>query len=339
MRKMRNLHNLPKFADGLSFLYVEHARIEQFQKAIALINAESTIPIPCAQLAILMLGPGTSITHQAIKILAELNCTLLWTGEQGVRCYAEGLGKKRSTSHLLYQAFVVSNTEMRTEVVKNMYYFRFKELIQRNLTIAQLRGKEGARMRKIYQENAKRFEIEWKGRNYDKNEWNKGDPVNRAISTANACLYGICHAAILAAGYSPGMGFIHTGHQLAFVYDIADLYKAKITIPLAFKTAQEGNRSIEKRTRLACRDLFHSEKLLQIIIPDIKKVLSLAEPLFSEIPTSIRKSFNSSIIAEEFKSNFYIGEESIYPIGMWGSNESVVKSGVNYDPEITEEQE
>ena len=101
------------------------------------------------------------------------------------------------------------------------------------------------------------------------------DPVNRALSCANSCLYGICHAAILASGYSPGIGFIHTGKQLSFVYDIADFYKVDITIPIAFQMAEEPVATLERAVRHACRDKFRATKLLQRIVPDIQKALDV----------------------------------------------------------------
>ena len=97
--------------------------------------------------------------------------------------------------------------------------------------------------------------------------------MNRALSAANSCLYGVCHAAILSIGYSPALGFIHTGKQLSFVYDIADLYKVELTIPLAFRTTAENPQDLERHVRLQCRDVFRESRLIQRIIPDIRQAL------------------------------------------------------------------
>ena len=136
---------------------------------------------------------------------------------------------------------------------------------------------EGIRVRKVYAEVAERFEVEWKGRNYDQTSWANADPINRALSTATACLYGLCHAAILSAGYSPALGFIHTGKMLSFVYDIADLYKTDIVIPLAFRIVSQKPEELERVVRLACRDAFAESRLMNRLLPDIAEVLNAGD--------------------------------------------------------------
>ena len=115
----------------------------------------------------------------------------------------------------------------------------------------------------------------WHGRCYDRGNWGNADPVNRALSAGNALLNGICHAAIVSGGYSPGLGFIHTGRQTSFVYDIADLYKAEITIPLAFQTVVESPEHVDGRVRVACRQKFKDVRLLDRILPDIDDLLGV----------------------------------------------------------------
>jgi CRISPR-associated protein Cas1 len=192
-----------------------------------------------------------------------------------VRFYACGTGGTRSAQPLLLQAYLASEEGRRLTVVKRMYQMRFTETSEGLLSVEALRGMEGIRMRRAYAEASQRSGVEWNGRNYDRSSWQESDPVNRALSCANSCLYGICHAAILASGYSPGIGFIHTGKQLSFVYDIADLYKVDITIPIAFQIAGEEPLNLERAVRLACRDKFREQKLLQRIVPDIQKALDV----------------------------------------------------------------
>ncbi|NLX22430.1 MAG: type I-E CRISPR-associated endonuclease Cas1 [Phycisphaerae bacterium] len=274
---MRNLHELPKFADKLGYLYVEHAVIDRDEKAIAVHDAEGTTQVPAASLALLLLGPGTKITHAAIQTLADNNCLAVWSGEYGVRFYAQGLGGARHSRNLIRQARLVSDERTRLQVVVRMYCLRFDEPVDPNLTLRQLRGKEGIRVRQAYAEAGKAAGIEWQGRSYHREQWNAADPVNRALSAANSCLYGLVHAAILSGGYSPALGFIHTGKQLSFVYDVADLYKAELTIPLAFRMAAEGDEQLERRVRLACRDRFHQDRLIERILPDVHRVLDVEE--------------------------------------------------------------
>jgi CRISPR-associated protein Cas1 len=277
-----DLHLLPKFRDRLSYLYVEHARIDKHEQSIAIHNAEGTTPVPVATLSVLILGPGTSITHAAIAALADNNCLVIWSGEENVRFYAYGLGGTRSGAPIVHQARLVSNEKTRLEVVKRMYRMRFQEELPSDLTVEQLRGLEGVRVREAYAHASRETGVPWTGRFYERNNWYSADPVNRALSSANACLYSLCHAAILSIGYSPALGFIHTGKQLSFVYDIADLYKVEITIPLAFVIARENHPHIERAVRIRCRDVFREHKLMQRIVPDIQQALGVDKQMLEE---------------------------------------------------------
>jgi len=271
--RIQDLHVLPKFRDGWSYLYVEHCRIDQEAQAVAIHDAAGKAPVPCANLALLMLGPGVSITHAAISVLADHGCLVAWCGEEGVRFYAVGMGETRSASNLLHQARMWAEPGLRIQVVRRFYELRFSEELDPALTLRQIRGMEGVRVRDAYAKAARETGVPWSGRSYRRDEWSASDPVNRALSTANSCLYGICHAAIVSAGFSPALGFIHTGKMLSFVYDVADLYKTEVTIPAAFRAAADVTDGLERRVRLACRDEFVSTRLLGRIIPDIQMVL------------------------------------------------------------------
>ena len=278
---MRDLHELPKLRDGLSYLYVERCRIEQKHKAVEFIDQEGRAMVPVAALAALMLGPGTTITHAAVKALAENGCSVVWTGQDGTRCYAQGTGETRRAYHLLHQAALVSDPQKRMAVVIRMYRYRFGETLSPDLSLVQIRGMEGARVRKAYAEAGRTYGVPWHGRRYDRGSWGNTDPVNRALSAANALLNGLSHAAIVSGGYSPALGFIHTGKQLSFVYDIADLYKAEVTIPLAFQIVAESPLNLGKRVRAACREAFREHRLLKRLLPDIENVLEVPENLLT----------------------------------------------------------
>jgi CRISPR-associated protein Cas1 len=269
-----DLHRLPRFRDSLSFVYLERGRIDQYEKAIAFHDKEGMTPIPVASTTVLMLGPGTRVTHAAMRTIAEKNALVEWVGEHGVRCYAAGMGGTRSSKALLRQAALASDPDSRLEVVRKMYVMRFKELLEGEFTIQQLRGMEGIRVRTTYAQMAKVTRVPWSRRRYDRGDWDDADPINQALSVANSCLYGLCHAAILSVGYSPAIGFIHTGKQMSFVYDVADLYKTEVTIPIAFYAAKLGGRDLARATRLLCRDAFRRTRLLQRIVPDIREALS-----------------------------------------------------------------
>ncbi len=270
---MRDLRMLPKLRDSWSYLYVEHCRVDQEDKAVAFHDAAGKIPVPCATLAVLMLGPGTSITHAAIRVLAETGCSVLWTGEHGIRFYAQGLGENRSSEGLLRQARLCSDPELRLKVIIKMYETRFGEPLPPGLTLQQIRGREGARVREAYSKASRETGIPWSGRCYDRGRWDSADAVNRAVSAANSCLYGICQAAIVSLGYSPGLGFIHTGKQLSFVYDIADLYKVDTTIPVAFRATASAKHNLEQTVRRMCRDMFVDVRLLERVVTDIERLL------------------------------------------------------------------
>ncbi len=309
--RIQDLHILPKFGDSLSYLYCEHSKIEQEDRSIAIYDAEGKVPVPCANLALLMLGPGVSVTHAAISVLADHGCLVVWCGEGGVRYYASGLGETRSSSNFLHQARLWANPDLRLQVVLNLYQLRFSEEFGTGLTLKQIRGMEGVRVREAYAAAARETGVVWSGRNYSRDNWQSADPVNRALSSANACLYGICHAAILSSGFSTALGFIHTGKMLSFVYDVADLYKADITIPVAFRAANEGADMLERRVRIACRDSFVTNRLLEKIIPDIKSALMLHR--FAEIASQL--GFDS---------------DPASPGGIWDPVEGKVEGGVSY---------
>jgi CRISP-associated protein Cas1 len=273
--KVRDFHLLPKLRDSLSYLYLEHAVLERKDGALLVLQETGRVAVPAATLSLLVLGPGTTVTHAAVGLLAESGCSVIWTGEDFQVFYAQGLGETRRAYHLLKQAELCSDPEKRMHVVLKMYAYRFGIDFDPALTLEQIRGMEGARVRSTYAEASRIYGVVWQGRNYDRSNWGSADPLNRALSAANAVLNGICHAAIVSGGYSPALGFIHTGKQLSFVYDIADLYKAHLTIPLAFRTVAEGTHEVERRVREACRDIFREERLLEKILPDIDRLLEI----------------------------------------------------------------
>lgn len=264
---------LGRLADRLSFVYVEHAKIDRDANAVTFWQAEGVTHVPAAMLAAVLLGPGTRITHAAVALLAGSGCSVVWTGENGVRLYAGAVSAATTSGLLQRQAVLVSGQKTRLEVARAMYAMRFPGEDVSRVPMQQLRGREGARVRACYRRNAEQAGIAWTGRHYDPRNWNSGDPVNRCLSAANSALYGVVHAAILHLGCSPGLGFVHTGHQLSFAYDIADLYKAEVTIPAAFQVAAAGEGELGGRTRRAVRDAVVSARLLPRIAADIRALL------------------------------------------------------------------
>jgi CRISPR-associated protein Cas1 len=274
---MKDLHKLPRVSDSWSYIYAERCHIDQEHGAIALVNDLGKIPVPCAMMTTIILGPGTTITHQAIKTLADCGCLVIWSGEESVRFYAQGMGETRSSAQIMHQARLWADDDKRLEVVRRLYSMRFPGAETRGLTLQQLRGIEGVRVREAYREASVRTGVPWSGRSYKAQKWGTADPINRTISAANSCLYGVCHAAIISAGFSPALGFIHTGKMTSFIYDIADLYKTETSVEAAFETVVEGVEDLESRVRRKCRDMFNKTRMLKRIVPDIEYALFMRD--------------------------------------------------------------
>lgn len=270
-----SLPELVRAEDRLSFVYVERCTVHRDANAVTATDERGTVHIPAAGLGALLLGPGTRITHQAMVLIGQSGATAVWVGERGVRCYAHGRSLAKSSRLLEAQAELVTNRRSRLAVAREMYGMRFAGEDVDGLTMQQLRGREGARVRKIYREHAARTGVDWKRRDYDPTDFAGGDRVNQALSAANTSLYGVVHAVIVALGCSPGLGFVHTGHELSFVYDIADLYKAEISIPVAFEVAASNSDDMPADARRAVRDRLWDGKVLEQCVRDVRRLLSM----------------------------------------------------------------
>lgn len=256
-------------------VWLRYGNVDVQDGAVVLIDKDGVrTHIPVGGLATLMLEPGTRITHAAIALAAEVGCLVLWMGEGGVRLYSAGQPGGARSDRLLYQAKLALDDDLRLKVIRSMYRFRFQEEPPMRRSIEQLRGIEGVRVRTMYQVLANQYGVTWNRRDYDPHDIKSGDVVNQCLSAANHCLYGLCEAAILAAGYAPAIGFLHTGKPLSFVYDIADLFKFETAVPIAFKIAASNKGEPLRETRLYCRNSFRKHNLLERIIPTIEEVLA-----------------------------------------------------------------
>jgi CRISPR-associated protein Cas1 len=318
-RVVVDLAQLPRVSDGWTFVYAEHVRVERADYAIELFDLKGRIPVPVAALSVLMLGPGTVITHAAMVALAEGGCSVVWCGEGTARFYASGLGETRRGHHLEAQARAWASSKKHLAVIRRLYSMRFPEGLPEGLTLEQIRGHEGVRVRDAYAHLARETGVSWNGRAYRQGDWDSADPVNRALSAANACLYGLCHAAIVATGFSPGLGFIHTGKLLSFVYDVADLYKVEVTVPVAFRVVREGTSKIESRARKACREAFLSGRILERVVPDMQRAMGL-------LPEKSRLAVHRGT-APEAPVEEGLGEE---PGALWNPDGTVTAGGRNF---------
>jgi CRISPR-associated protein Cas1 len=275
--------------DRLSVLFVERGELDVLDGAFVVIDKNGIrTHIPVGSVACLMLEPGSRVSHAAVTLASRAGCLLVWVGEAGVRLYASGQPGGARADRLLYQARLALDDEARLKVVRKMYAMRFKEEPPARRSVEQLRGIEGVRVRKMYDLMARQYRVEWRSRNYDHTEWESGDLPNRCLSSATACLYGVCEAAVLAAGYAPAIGFIHTGKPQSFVYDVADIFKFETVVPVAFRIAARNPGNPEREVRVACRDVFRQTKLLERIIPTIEEVLATGGlPMPGAAPESV----------------------------------------------------
>lgn len=304
------LPELVRAQDRLTFIYLERCFVHRDSNAITATDARGTVHIPAASLGALLLGPGTKVTHQAMMLLAESASTAVWVGEHGVRYYAHGRSLASSTRLLEAQAAAVTHRDRRLAVARAMYALRFPEEDDvQDLTLQQLRGREGARVRRLYRAHAERTGVAWDGRRYEVDNFGASDPINQALSAAHTSLYGAVHAVIVALGCSPGLGFIHTGHERSFVYDIADLYKAELTVPTAFDIAASEPVDVAGETRRAVRDALYKGAFLQRCVRDIRQLL-----LPEEDPSRDEDTWQEATL-----------------VSLWDEYSSAVRGGTNYD--------
>lgn len=275
--------------ERFSLLFLEKGELDVIDGAFVLVDKNGVrTQIPVGGIACLMLEPGSRVSHAAAVLAAQVGCLLIWVGEAGVRLYSAGQPGGARADRLLYQAQLALNDEARRKVVRKMYEMRFNEKLSESYSVEQMRGIEGSRVKKLYEILAKRAGIKWNGRYYDYANWDTGDLQNKCLSSATSCLYGVTEAAVLAAGYSPAIGFIHTGKPRSFIYDIADLFKFETVVPVAFQVASKAPSNPERAVRLACRDAFRETRLLKKIIPTIEEVLAAgALPIPEKPPESI----------------------------------------------------
>lgn len=268
---------LPRIESRLSFLYVERAVINRDGNALTIKDQRGIAHVPATQLAVVLLGPGTKVTYAAMALLGDAGASVVWVGEKGVRYYAHGRPPAKTSRFAEAHARLWSNQRTRLRCARRMYDMRFPGEEISQLSLAQLRGREGARMKKIYAAEAQRTGVVWTRRNYDPQDFESGDPINRALTEGSAALYGIAHAVIVGLGFIPSLGIVHTGTDRAFVYDIADLYKAEISIPAAFETVAAIPSGDDLNVRARIRDKVVSTRLMQRMVHDLQDLMEIPE--------------------------------------------------------------
>lgn len=276
--------HIARLEDRISFLYIERAVLNREGNALTIQDSRGVAHVPATQLAVILLGPGTKVTYAAMALLGDAGCSVVWVGEKGVRYYAHGRPPAKTSKFAEAHARLWSNQRSRLRCARRMYAMRFPGEDVSGLTMAQLRGREGARMKKIYAAEAKKADVFWPGRKYDPNDFESGDPINRALTEGAAALYGIAHAVIVGLGFIPSLGIIHTGTDRSFVYDVADLYKAEISIPAAFEAVSAIPSGDKMSVRKLVRDKVVTEKLMQRMVRDLQELMEIPEcETYSEV--------------------------------------------------------
>ena len=269
----------------VAYVFVEKCLIDMKDGAFVAVDETGIrTHIPVGSVSCIFLQPGTRISHAAVHLAAVSGTMLQWVGEGGVRLYSAGQPGGASAEKLLYQAGLFLNDQTRLLVVRKMFDMRFGAPAPEKRSVRQLQGIEGARVKQMYTQLARSYGLEWSRRSYNVKNWDSGDLLNRCVSTATSCLYGVCEAAIIAAGYSPAIGFIHSGDSRSFVFDIADIYKFDTVLPIAFSVAKTSPAYPEREVRQSCRNFFHEKKLLKRIIPDINDIFAASEKTPPPLP-------------------------------------------------------
>ena len=269
------LASLPPVRDRWTPIFLEHGRVEVDDSSVKWIGADKTIVrLPVATLSVLLLGPGTTITHAAIKACAECNTAVCWVGSDGLRFYATGTTPTSTNANARIQVNLAASTKKRTEVAKRMFEMRFGK--SENLdgkSIKTLMGMEGKRIKQLYADLGQSYGVTWKGRNYNASSWDLSDGINRAVSACNAALYSLTLCAVTSLGYLPQIGFIHSSGTLPFVFDIADIYKPEISLPAAFETLSLNPKADSKDAVTKMKSFVEKSGLMRRLPVDIEKLL------------------------------------------------------------------
>lgn len=257
-----------------SVIYIEKGRIEQTEFSIQVVRELTISEIPIATIGAIFLGPGTTITHEAVKTICDVGCNIIWCGMEQWRFYAAGTPGTASSKNLLKQIHYHENKTLHMQVIRSMYRLRYPDEHLSRKSLSELRGIEGIHVKKLYEDLAEQYEICWSGRSYKVDDFESQDNINRALTTAHQVLYGIIKSVLHLTGFSSAIGFIHTGKMDSFVYDMADLYKEKISIPVAFETVSKNPVNLDSSVRESMRGKILELHLLKQIVTDLKMLFN-----------------------------------------------------------------
>lgn len=284
-------------ADRHGLLWLEYGRLSVEDGSLIFMAAASRhydkgcYAIPFQMVSMILIGPGTSLTHDVLRLMARHGCALVAVGEDGIRFYASMPSGPNESLLARLQTLCWSDiSNKRQDIIRKMYALRLDEIFpDKNINV--LRGIEGARMKVIYQQLADRYRINWKGRRYDRTNPNSADLPNQAINHAATTVEAAALIAVACTGTIPQLGFIHEDSTNAFALDIADMFRHSFTIPIAFQAVKLMEKKTEltpdKAVRAIASNEFRNQKLISQMIDVIKQLfegLSLDfQPSKSEI--------------------------------------------------------
>jgi CRISPR-associated protein Cas1 len=272
------LETLAPAKDRWTPIYLEHGRLEVDDSSVKWIGANGLLcRLPVATVSALILGPGTTVTHAAMKACAESNTPVCWTGEDSLRFYAFGLTPNHNNDMPRLHAEAWADKRRRTQIARAMFKMRFPDGEVEGKSVKELRGMEGLRVRALYAQLGLQHGVTWKGRNYDRQNWDTADDINRTLSAANSSLYALCAAVCCSLGYVPSLGFVHDSGTLPFIYDVADLYKHLTSIPAAFLAVRQDAKDDGELVRKLFKERVEEERLLQRIPKDLAALFQMAE--------------------------------------------------------------
>lgn len=268
-------------ADRHGLLWLERGRLEVEDGCLRFVTAgggelsAGDYQVPHQSLSIVLLGPGSSVTHDALRLLARHGCALAAIGEGAVRFYTAPPLMADTSALAREQVRLWADPKTRIEVARAMFALRFGEIV-RTRDIEVLRGQEGARIKRSYQVAAERHGVRWNGRNYDRDNPNAGDLPNQALNHASSAMRAAAAVAVASVAAIPQLGFIHEDSGQAFVLDIADLHRHDLTLDIAFGAAREamkGQEPVERLTRQRAARLFRQREVIPVMIDRIKGLI------------------------------------------------------------------
>jgi CRISPR-associated protein Cas1 len=255
-------------------IYFEHGRLEVDDSSVKWIGADRTVlRVPVATLSAILLGPGTTVTHAAVKACADCNTPICWVGEDSIRFYATGITPTHDNSRARLQSKLHASAAKSAEVARRMFRKRFPDVDVSGKSVAELRGMEGHRVRALYKEMGAEYGVSWKGRNYNPDNWEVSDTINKAVSAANAGLYALTAAIVCSMGYLPNLGFIHTSGTWPFIFDVADVYKPVTSLPAAFSSISRNPEAGSSAVLARLKEEIEKQKLLQLIPRDLEEYI------------------------------------------------------------------